>query len=57
MRKGGYFAAHNISEADQFEIFEKLLDEIAGFGALKLYYLVDRRDFVDKVKSVYASYA
>jgi hypothetical protein len=57
MRKGGYLAAHNISETDQFEIFEKLLDEVGGSGALKLYYLVDRRDFVDKVKSVYASYA
>jgi len=57
MRKGGYLAAHNISETDQFEIFEKLLDEVAGSGALKLYYLVDRREFLDKVKTVYASYA
>ena len=57
MRKGGYLTAHNIEATDQFEIFEKLLDEVAGSGQLKLYYLVDRRDFVDKVKSVYASYA
>lgn len=57
LRKGGYLAAHNIAATDQFEIFEKLLDEVAGAGALKLYYLVDRREFLDKVKSVYASYA
>ena len=57
MRRGGYLAAHNISSNDQFEILEKLLDEIAGSGQLKLYYIVDRREFLDKVKSVYASYA
>lgn len=57
MRKGGYLATHNIEATDQFEIFEKLLDEVAGSGQLKLYYLVDRREFLDKVKSVYASYA
>lgn len=57
MRKGGYLASHNIAGADQFEIFEKLLDEVAGSGQLKMYYLVDRREFLDKVKSAYASYA
>jgi hypothetical protein len=57
LRKGGYLAAHSISATDQFEIFEKLLDEVAGSGQLKLYYIVDRREFLDKIKSVYASYA
>jgi len=57
MRKGGYLTTHNIEATDQFEIFEKLLDEVAGSGQLKLYYIVDRREFLDKVKSVYASYA
>ena len=57
MRKGGYLASHKIEGADQFEIFEKLLDEVAGSGQLKMYYVVDRREFIDKVKSVYASYA
>ena len=57
MRKGGYLAAHSIEGVDQFEIFEKLLDEIAGSGQLKLYYIVDRREFIEKVKTVYASYA
>jgi hypothetical protein len=57
MRKGGYLAAHSIEGVDQFEIFEKLLDEVAGGGSVKLYYIVDRREFVEKVKAVYASYA
>jgi hypothetical protein len=57
LRRGGYLAAHNISSNDQFEILERLLDEIAGSGQLKLYYIVDRREFLDKVKAVYASYA
>ena len=57
MRRGGYLSAHGIAAADQFETFEKLIDEVAGSGALKLYYIVDRRDFSDKVKSVYAAYA
>ena len=57
MRKGGYLASHSIEGVDQFEILEKLLDEVAGSGQLKLYYIVDRREFIEKVKSVYASYA
>jgi hypothetical protein len=57
LRRGGYLATHNIETTDQFETFEQLIDEVAGSGNLKLYYIVDRREFIDKVKSVYASYA
>jgi len=57
MRKGGYLTAHGIEASDQFELLEKLIDEVAGAGALKLYYVVDRREFIEKVKAVYASYA
>jgi len=57
LRRGGYLEAHQISDTDQFEIFEKIVDEVAGSGNLKLYYIVDRREFLDKVKSVYAAYA
>jgi hypothetical protein len=31
--------------------------EVVVTEPVKLHYLVDRRDFLDKVKSVYASYA
>ena len=57
MRKGGYLSAHGIEGADQFELLEKLIDEVAGSGALKFYYIVDRREFIEKVKAVYAAYA
>jgi len=57
MRRGGYLNTHGIEATDQFEIFEKLLDEVAGSGNLKLYFIVDRREFMEKAKSVYASYA
>jgi hypothetical protein len=57
MRRGGYLEAHQISDTDQFEVFEKIVDEVAGSGNVKLYFVVDRREFLDKVKSVYAAYA
>ena len=57
MRKRGYLSAHSIEGADQYELFEKLIEEVAGSGGVKLYYLVDRREFLDKVKAVYAAYA
>jgi len=28
-----------------------------GTGSIKLHYVVDRRDFIEKVKTVYARYA
>ena len=36
LRNSGYLAAHSISATDQFEIFEKLLEELAGSGKLKV---------------------
>jgi hypothetical protein len=57
LRHGGYLEKHGIKEQDQFEILEKLVDDLAGAGSVKLYYVVDRRNFLDKVKSVYARYA
>jgi len=56
-RRGDYLHAHGITERDQFEILEQLVEDIAGSGSVKLYYIVDRRDFLEKVKSVYARYA
>lgn len=56
-RRGDYLNTHGITERDQFEILERLVEDIAGSGSVKLYYIVDRRDFLDKVKSVYAQYA
>lgn len=57
LRYGGYLESHGVTEGDQFEILEKLIEELAGSGAVKLYYIVDRREFLENVKSVYARYA
>jgi glutaredoxin len=58
LRYGGYLEAKGISTGDQFEILEQLMETLSGgAGNVKLYYLVDRRDFLEKVKSVYARYA
>lgn len=57
MRHGGYLTSHGIENADQFETLDKLVDEVAGGGRLKLYFVVDRREFLEKIKTVYASYA
>ncbi len=58
MRYGGYLESRGITDRDQFEVLEQLVEHLTGGDApVKLYYLVDRRDFLDKVKTVYASYA
>jgi hypothetical protein len=57
MRWSGHLGAQGITERDQYEVLEKLVEHLSGDGAVKLYYLVDRRDLLDKVKTVYARYA
>ncbi len=58
LRYGGYLEAKGIAPGDQFEIFEQLIEKLAGgSGKVKRYYIVDRRDFLEKVKTVYAHYA
>ncbi|HEY8188427.1 MAG TPA: hypothetical protein VIF64_20320 [Pyrinomonadaceae bacterium] len=58
LRYGGYFEAKQISPGDQFETLEQVIEKLSGGpGRVKLYYIVDRRDFLEKVKSVYARYA
>lgn len=58
MRYGGYLESRGITERDQFEVLEQMVEHLTGGDAsLKLYYLIDRRDFLDKVKTVYAAYA
>ena len=58
LRYGGYLEAKEIAPGDQFEIFEQLIEKLAGgSGKVKRYYVVDRRDFLEKVKTVYAHYS
>ncbi len=58
LRHSGYLDAASISERDQFVILERLVEKLAGGpGHTRLYHIVDRRDFLEKVKSVYSRYA
>jgi hypothetical protein len=58
LRFSGYLKQHEITDRDQFEVFDQVLDKLSGgTGSVKTYYLVDRRDFLEKVKTVYAKYA
>jgi hypothetical protein len=57
LRYSGHLNTLGLTEHDQFDVLEKLVEHLAGEGAVKLYYLVDRRDFLEKVKTVYARYA
>lgn len=58
LRYSGYLEAQGINERDQFEILERLVEKLAaGSGSVKLHFVIDRRDFLEKVKTVYARYA
>lgn len=58
LRYSGYLDSQGITERDQFEVLEKLVEKLAGGpGNVKLYFVIDRRDFLEKVKTVYARYA
>ena len=49
MRHGGYLTSHGIENADQFETLEKLVEEVAGAGATKIYFILDRREFLKRL--------
>ncbi|HEX8457197.1 MAG TPA: hypothetical protein VF656_07870 [Pyrinomonadaceae bacterium] len=58
LRYTGQLEAQGITERDQFEVLEQLIERLTGGAtAAKLYFLVDRRDFLDKVKTVYSHYS
>ncbi|MDQ3755812.1 MAG: hypothetical protein M3371_13905 [Acidobacteriota bacterium] len=58
LRQAGLFASLELAGADQAETLEKLIDQVTGGDtALKLHFLVDRRDFLTKSKAVYTSLA
>ncbi len=58
LRYSGYLDAKELSGADQSDTLDAIIEKLAGGqGKVKLYHIVDRREFLDKVKSVYARYA
>jgi hypothetical protein len=58
LRYTGYLEARGVTGQDQFEVLEKLIDTLAGGDEpVKLHYILDRRDFLEQVKTVYSHYA
>jgi len=58
LRYSGHLEAQGITDRDQFEVLEKLVEGLTGGdAAVKLHYVIDRRDLLEKTKDVYARYA
>ena len=57
LRHTGQLEAQNV-KGDQFEVLEQMIEHLSGGDApVKLHYFLDRRDFLEKVKTVYARYS
>jgi hypothetical protein len=55
LRYGGGLDAQGITERDQFEVLEQLVERLTGGDApVKLHFITDRRAILDRAKEVYA---
>jgi hypothetical protein len=51
MRHRGHLEAHGITEGDRFDVLEQLVEQLTGGDEpVKLHFITDRRDLLDKVK-------
>jgi hypothetical protein len=53
LRRIGYFEAKGIDPNDPYEEFENAIGKLVDSGPGAVYYAVDRKDYLDKLKSVY----
>lgn len=53
LRRTGYFEAKDIGTDDSYEMFEQAVAKLVDSGPTAVYYAVDRRDYLDKLKSIY----
>jgi hypothetical protein len=54
MRYGGQLEARGITDRDQFDVLEQLVEHLTGGDdPARLHFIIDRRDLLDKVKDVY----
>jgi hypothetical protein len=54
MRQRGHLEAHGITEGDRFDVLEQLVERLTGGDEpVKLHFITDRRDLLDRVKEVY----
>ena len=51
MRSTGHLDSHGIADRDQFDVLEKLVEQLTGGDApARLHFIVDRRDLLEKAK-------
>jgi hypothetical protein len=54
MRHGGHLEAQGITDRDQFDILEQLVERLTGGDQpARLHFIIDRRELLDRVKDVY----
>lgn len=53
LRRIGYFDAKGIDAEEQYEVFEQAVGRLVDSGPGAVYYAVDRKDYLDKLKSIY----
>lgn len=53
LRRIGYFEAKDISTDDPYEAFEQAVAKLVDSGPTAVYYAVDRKDYLEKLKSIY----
>jgi hypothetical protein len=53
LRRIGYFEAKEIDSSDPYEAFELAVARLVDSGPNAVYYAVDRKHYLDKLKSVY----
>lgn len=58
LRRSGYLRTHELDHGDPLDVLEKLVEGLdPGSASTKVVFVVDRREFLEKTKSVYAKYA
>jgi glutaredoxin len=58
LRQTGLLDARGVRDSAPFEALEQLIEGLSGGDeTAKLHFILDRRDFLDKVKTVYAHYS
>jgi len=53
LRRIGYFEAKGIDAGDPYEEFEAAIGKLVDSGPSAVYYAVDRKDYLDKLKAIY----
>jgi hypothetical protein len=54
MRYGGHLEARGITDRDQFDVLEQLVERLTGGDEpAKLHFIIDRRELLERVKDVY----